>query len=89
MLDPNQEIYIGVFPHVRKAKSPLSRVRQRRFFDKAVGRLFFSLFLGTALVADALSHSRCDREHVNQIGEMLKAALLETEGMYLETGDGE
>jgi len=41
------------------------------------------------LVADALSHSRCDREHVNQIGEMLKAALLETEGMYLETGDGE
>lgn len=50
---------------------------------------FFSLFLGTALVADALSHSRCDREHVNQIGEMLKAALLETEGMYLETGDGE
>lgn len=49
MLDPNQEIYIGVFPHVRKAKSPLSRVRQRRFFDKAVGRLFFSLFLGTAL----------------------------------------
>lgn len=40
-------------------------------------------------VTEALLQGQCDWEHVHQIGEMLKAALLETEDMYLDAENDE